>query len=61
MKYATHLLVRASLAAGFLLALCPRPASAYIDFPPPTLGALCGTSHHIYVLNVAISAKVPCF
>jgi hypothetical protein len=52
MKYPSRLLVRASLAAGFLLAMWPRPAAAYIDFPPPTLGALCGTSHHIYVLKV---------
>jgi len=52
MKHTSHQLLRASVAAAFLLALYSRPASAYIDFPPPTLGALCGTSHHIYVLKV---------
>jgi hypothetical protein len=46
------LLVRASLGVGCLLAAYPRPGTAYIDFPPPTLGSLCGMSHHIYVLRV---------
>jgi hypothetical protein len=50
MKHPSGLLVL-TLAVG-LLAACPRPAAAYIDFPPPTLGALCGMSHHVYVLRV---------
>ena len=35
-----------------LFALCATPAGAYIDIPPPTLGDLCFTSRHIYVLEV---------
>src|SRR5262245_44304750 len=51
MKRRSLLLLRA-LALGGLLALLPGPTAAYIDYPPPTLGALCMKSHHVYVLRV---------
>src|SRR5262245_51498441 len=40
------------LAAACLLAAWPRPAAAYIDIRPPTLGALCQQATHIHVLRV---------
>jgi hypothetical protein len=40
------------LALGALLVLVPGPAAGYIDFPPPTLGALCERSANIHVLRV---------
>src|SRR6516164_8959434 len=50
MKNRSYLLT--ALAAICLLAAWPRPAAAYIKFPPPTLGDLCRQSIHIYVLRV---------
>src|SRR5438876_11303027 len=41
-----------ALALACLLAFCPRPATAYIIYTPPTLGNLCRQSTHIYVLRV---------
>ncbi|HJZ91423.1 MAG TPA: DUF1549 domain-containing protein [Gemmataceae bacterium] len=40
------------LAAVCLLVAWPRPAAAYIDFRPPTLGDLCRQATHIYVVKV---------
>src|SRR4051794_27876720 len=45
-------LLRATLVAACLLAAGPRPAAAFIDFRPPTLGNLCSQATHIYVLRV---------
>ena len=39
------------LAAAWLLAACARPAAAFIERPPPTLGRLC-IANHIAVLQV---------
>jgi hypothetical protein len=41
-----------TLAVVCLLAAWPRPAAAYIKYPPTTLGDLCRQSNHIYVLRV---------
>jgi len=46
------LLMRASLAVACLFAAWPRPAAAYIDLAPPTLGVLCAISDDICVLQV---------
>ena len=43
------LLMSASLVACLLAG---RPAAAYVDVCPPTLGALCNDSVNIYVLQV---------
>ena len=40
------------LTVACLLAVCPRPAVAYIKVDPLTLGELCRQSGHIYVLRV---------
>lgn len=40
-----------AVVAGLLL-VCPRPAEAYIDFLPPTLGDLCRQATHISVVKV---------
>jgi hypothetical protein len=45
-------LLRATLLAACLLAAWPRPAAAFLDFRPPTLGNLCSQATHIYVLRV---------
>lgn len=44
-------LLTPAVAAGLLLAFT-RPAPAYIDFLPPTLGDLCRQATHIYVVKV---------
>src|SRR6266576_1077482 len=41
-----------ALAVIWLLAVWPRPATAFIIYTPPTLGNLCRQSTHIYVLRV---------
>jgi hypothetical protein len=40
------------LAVACLLAVCPRPAAAYIKVPPRTLGGVCLEPDHIAVLKV---------
>src|SRR5581483_2973845 len=41
-----------ALAVVGLLVAWSRPAAAYIDFLPPTLGSLCSQATHINVLKV---------
>jgi hypothetical protein len=50
MKNKCYLLT--ALAIVCLLAVWPRPAAAYIDIRPPTLGDLCRQATHIHVLRV---------
>src|SRR3954453_22577459 len=52
MKTRSVLFRHASWAVACLLALCPRPATAFILYTPPTLGNLCRQATHIYVLRV---------
>jgi hypothetical protein len=48
----TGMLMLACLAVAPLLAVWPRPAAAYLDVAPPTLGVLCASSQDICVLQV---------
>src|SRR5262249_39738889 len=41
-----------TVVAICVLAAWPRPAAAYIDILPPTLGNLCRQATHIYILKV---------
>src|SRR5262245_20102023 len=45
-------LLLTTAAAVCLLITCPRPAPAYIDVLPPTLGDLCRQATHIQVVKV---------
>lgn len=40
------------LAVACLVAVCPRPAEAFIKIPPPTLGDACCQATHIHMLKV---------
>jgi hypothetical protein len=51
MKNVSALLLR-FFAVVCLVAAWPRPAAAYLDILPPTLGNLCDQSRRIYVLRV---------
>src|SRR5262249_43589242 len=52
MNHRSFLLTSVVAALVGVLLACPRPAEAYIDILPPTLGDLCRQATDIHVLKV---------